>query len=109
MLVLSEDSSQFLQSIGMESASQVCLQEVAEDAADTDLGCLIPLFTNDIDNVWNTAISDIFLSLTPTSKPEPKESSNRKTSHRLLTCEAVLDEKREKQRKKEEKELKAEL
>jgi hypothetical protein len=57
--------------------------------------------------VWNTAVDSIFLpSTTPKENVQPKKSKA-KTTHRLLTADDVLAEKRELLKRKEQKQLKS--
>ena len=53
---------------------------------------------------WNSQINDIF-ALTA-AKPKPKTGKKKCTSHRLLTSESFIAEKRLKKQEKEEKLLK---
>lgn len=62
---------------------------------------------DDIVNVWNNAIENIFLPAKPEREATSIVNKRHKTSHRLLTTNQVIEEKQE-ALKKEEKLLKKE-
>ena len=97
--------------IGIASIDTPFTKSVAENDSNNSTTHLLndsPLVSvvpeqKSVDSVWNMAVDSIFLPpSTPKENVVPRKSKA-KTSHRLLTAENVLAEKREIQKKKEDK------